>query len=128
MSLVLNRWFNWKAISWHRVKKKYWYEDIKYPIVCCWRYFVLARTSPDPKAPASKAFTGFVVEADTPGVIPGRKVMRTQYNNSLFINWHWCDDQNFWVTFETRNWFKLLIIIDFQIPKLLDYYISHNAI
>ncbi|KAI4471521.1 medium-chain specific acyl-coa dehydrogenase mitochondrial-related [Holotrichia oblita] len=36
-------------------------------------YFVLARTSPDPKAPASKAFTGFIVDRDTPGVTPGRK-------------------------------------------------------
>lgn len=36
-------------------------------------YFVLARTNPDPKAPASKAFTGFIVEAATPGVTPGRK-------------------------------------------------------
>ncbi|XP_077302373.1 medium-chain acyl-CoA dehydrogenase isoform X1 [Arctopsyche grandis] len=36
-------------------------------------YFVLARTSSDPKAPASKAFTGFIVERDTPGLIPGRK-------------------------------------------------------
>lgn len=40
--------------------------------VCNW-YFVLARTNPDPKAPASKAFTGFIVDADTPGVTPGRK-------------------------------------------------------
>jgi len=37
-------------------------------------YFVLARTNPDPKAPASKAFTGFIVERDTPGLTPGRKV------------------------------------------------------
>lgn len=37
-------------------------------------YFVLARTSSDPKTPASKSFTGFIVERDTPGVIPGRKV------------------------------------------------------
>lgn len=37
-------------------------------------YFVLARTSADPKAPASKAFTGFIVERDTPGLTPGRKV------------------------------------------------------
>ncbi len=37
-------------------------------------YFVLARTNPDPKVPASKAFTGFIVEADSPGVIKGRKV------------------------------------------------------
>lgn len=36
-------------------------------------YFVLARTNPDPKCPASKAFTGFIVEADTPGVTVGRK-------------------------------------------------------
>lgn len=38
------------------------------------RYFLLARTNPDPKAPANKAFTGFIVEADSPGVQPGRKV------------------------------------------------------
>lgn len=36
-------------------------------------YFVLARTNPDPKCPTSKAFTGFIVDADTPGVTPGRK-------------------------------------------------------
>lgn len=36
-------------------------------------YFVLARTSDDPKAPASKAFTGFIVEREWPGVTPGRK-------------------------------------------------------
>merc|ERR1712002_159376 len=36
-------------------------------------YFVLARTNPDPKCPASKAFTGFIVDADTPGLTPGRK-------------------------------------------------------
>lgn len=36
-------------------------------------YFVLARTSEDPKTPASKAFTGFIVERDWPGVTPGRK-------------------------------------------------------
>lgn len=38
------------------------------------RYFVLARTNPDPKAPTSEAFTGFIVERDFEGVIPGRKV------------------------------------------------------
>lgn len=37
-------------------------------------YFLLARTDPDPKAPAGKAFTGFIVERDFPGVTPGRKV------------------------------------------------------
>jgi len=36
-------------------------------------YFVLARTDPDPKCPSSKAFTGFIVDGDTPGVTPGRK-------------------------------------------------------
>jgi len=36
-------------------------------------YFVLARTDPDPKCPASKAFSAFIVERDTPGVTPGRK-------------------------------------------------------
>ncbi|XP_065132434.1 medium-chain specific acyl-CoA dehydrogenase, mitochondrial [Paramisgurnus dabryanus] len=38
-------------------------------------YFLLARTNSDPKCPASKAFTGFIVDADTPGVQPGRKEM-----------------------------------------------------
>uniref|UniRef100_F6VLK1 Medium-chain specific acyl-CoA dehydrogenase, mitochondrial n=1 Tax=Monodelphis domestica TaxID=13616 RepID=F6VLK1_MONDO len=38
-------------------------------------YFLLARTHPDPKAPANKAFTGFIVEADTPGIQIGRKEM-----------------------------------------------------
>lgn len=33
----------------------------------------MARTDPDPKAPASKAFTGFIVERETPGLTPGRK-------------------------------------------------------
>lgn len=36
-------------------------------------YFVLARTNPDPKAPAGKAFTAFIVDRDTPGLNPGRK-------------------------------------------------------
>jgi len=36
-------------------------------------YFVLARTNPDPKCSAGKAFTGFIVDADTPGLTPGRK-------------------------------------------------------
>ena len=36
-------------------------------------YFVLARTNPDPKAKASEAFTGFIVDRDTPGVVVGRK-------------------------------------------------------
>lgn len=36
-------------------------------------YFVLARTSTDPKTPTSKAFTGFIVEANSPGITIGRK-------------------------------------------------------
>lgn len=35
--------------------------------------FVLARTDPDPKSSAGKAFTGFVMDAKTPGITPGRK-------------------------------------------------------
>ncbi|KAK5619806.1 hypothetical protein CRENBAI_007097 [Crenichthys baileyi] len=38
-------------------------------------YFLLARTNLDPKCPASKAFTGFIVDADTPGIQLGRKEM-----------------------------------------------------
>ena len=36
-------------------------------------YFVLARTDPDLGCPASRAFTGFIVDANTPGLTPGRK-------------------------------------------------------
>ncbi|XP_030061260.1 medium-chain specific acyl-CoA dehydrogenase, mitochondrial [Microcaecilia unicolor] len=38
-------------------------------------YFLVARTdpNPNPKAPAQKAFTGFIVEADAPGIQIGRK-------------------------------------------------------
>ncbi|XP_069701109.1 medium-chain specific acyl-CoA dehydrogenase, mitochondrial-like [Periplaneta americana] len=36
-------------------------------------YFVLARTNPDPKCPASKAFTGFIIDRDTPGLTLGKK-------------------------------------------------------
>ncbi|XP_076436280.1 medium-chain specific acyl-CoA dehydrogenase, mitochondrial-like [Babylonia areolata] len=36
-------------------------------------YFVLARTDPDPKAPAGKAFTGFIVDGDSPGLTRERK-------------------------------------------------------
>ncbi|NXF56167.1 ACADM protein, partial [Oceanites oceanicus] len=42
-------------------------------------YFLLARTNPDPKAPASKAFTGFIVEANSPGIQIGRKVNTVFY-------------------------------------------------
>ncbi|GAB6031526.1 hypothetical protein CHUAL_009295 [Chamberlinius hualienensis] len=36
-------------------------------------YFVLARTNQDPNAPASKSFTGFIVDRNTPGITVGRK-------------------------------------------------------
>lgn len=36
-------------------------------------YFLLARTNPDPKCPSSKAFTGFIIDGDSPGLIRGRK-------------------------------------------------------
>ena len=36
-------------------------------------YFVLARTNPDPNCSTGKAFTGFIVDANTPGLTPGRK-------------------------------------------------------
>jgi acyl-CoA dehydrogenase len=38
-------------------------------------YFLLARTDPDPKAPAGKAFTGFIIDRDTPGITVGKKEM-----------------------------------------------------
>uniref|UniRef100_A0A915Q2J4 Medium-chain specific acyl-CoA dehydrogenase, mitochondrial n=1 Tax=Setaria digitata TaxID=48799 RepID=A0A915Q2J4_9BILA len=36
-------------------------------------FFVLTRNSNDPKIPASKAFTAFVVDADAPGITVGKK-------------------------------------------------------
>lgn len=36
-------------------------------------FFVLARTDPDPKTPAGKAFTAFIVDGDTPGITRGKK-------------------------------------------------------
>ena len=34
---------------------------------------MLARTAEDPKAPAGKAFTAFIVDGDTPGITRGKK-------------------------------------------------------
>lgn len=49
------------------------------------RYFVLARTDPD--APAGKGFSGFVVDADTPGITLGRKVLtHTEYLKVSFLD------------------------------------------
>ncbi|XP_069190564.1 medium-chain specific acyl-CoA dehydrogenase, mitochondrial isoform X1 [Procambarus clarkii] len=36
-------------------------------------YFILARTSSDPACKAANAFTGFIVDADSPGLTKGRK-------------------------------------------------------
>lgn len=36
-------------------------------------YFVLARSDPDPRAKPGNAFTAFIVDADSPGVLKGRK-------------------------------------------------------
>ncbi len=47
-------------------------------------YFVLARTNLDPKAPAHKALTGFIVDRDTPGLTPGRKVKFLDPRNKLY--------------------------------------------
>lgn len=44
-----------------------------------YRFFVLARTDPNPKAKTGEAFTGFIVDADTPGVILGRKACLLKY-------------------------------------------------
>jgi len=36
-------------------------------------FFVLARTDPDPKANAGKAFTSFIVDGDSAGIVRGKK-------------------------------------------------------
>ncbi|ETN84110.1 acyl-CoA dehydrogenase protein, partial [Necator americanus] len=36
-------------------------------------FFVLARSDPNPSTPTGKAFTGFIVDGDTPGIIRGKK-------------------------------------------------------
>ena len=37
-------------------------------------YFVLARTADDANTPPHKALSGFIVDADSPGVVKGKKV------------------------------------------------------
>lgn len=39
-------------------------------------FFILARTADDPKTPANKALTGFIVDAKSKGVTVGRKVRK----------------------------------------------------
>ncbi len=47
-------------------------------------FFLLARTNPDPKEPASKAFTAFAIEAENPGLTRGRKVSFSVTKTSSF--------------------------------------------
>lgn len=47
-------------------------------------FYVLTRTDPDPKVPASKAFTAFIVDGDTPGIIRGRKVSSLSFVFTIF--------------------------------------------
>ena len=47
-----------------------------------YRYFVLARSDPNPKAKTGEAFTAFIVDADTPGVTRGRKVNEIIFSSS----------------------------------------------
>ena len=56
-------------------------------------YFVLARSTPDPKVSAGKAFTAFVVDADTPGITRGKKVRHSKFESKascylLFIKFN----------------------------------------
>ena len=46
------------------------------------RYFVLAKT--DPNERPGKAFTGFVVDADSPGITKGRKVRTDKVATVVF--------------------------------------------
>ena len=39
-------------------------------------YFVLARRADDPNAPEHKALSGFIVDADAPGIVKGKKVTK----------------------------------------------------
>lgn len=59
-------------------------------------FFLLARTNPDPKAPASKAFTAFAIEADSPGFTRGRKVgcemMRQKKTSRSSRNGTWVNE------------------------------------
>ena len=50
------------------------------------RYFVLARTDPDPKAKKGSAFTGFIVDGDSPGLTKERKVCSRSIENCKCIN------------------------------------------
>ena len=47
------------------------------------RYFLLARS--DPNADTNNAFTAFVIDRDTPGITPGRKVLNYTISPSLLM-------------------------------------------
>ena len=48
-------------------------------------FFVFTRSDPDPKAPTAKAFTAFVVDADSPGVTVGRKEWNMGQRFEVFL-------------------------------------------
>jgi len=48
-------------------------------------YFVLARTADDASAPPHQALSGFIVDADSPGVVKGKKVTAQLFISSLFM-------------------------------------------
>ena len=62
------------------------YNVVAYDCECTYlsflRYFVLARTDPDIEK-GFKGLTGFIVDADTPGIITGRKVLSKKKKQSL---------------------------------------------
>lgn len=66
-----------------------------------YRYYVLARTDPDPKAPANKAFTGFIVDRNTEGLKPGRKVTY-YYSFTLIISWIIRDQYLVWLLYKVK--------------------------
>ena len=64
---------------------------------------MLARTDLDPKAPANKAFTGFIVQADTPGVQIGRKVKCIFISDETLKYYFNCEFQNYYYVSFTEN-------------------------
>ena len=51
-------------------------------------YVVVARSDPNPKTPASKAFTAFLVEAGTPGFTRGKKAGIWDIFSSFHNHYH----------------------------------------
>lgn len=73
------------------------------------RYFLLARTNLDPKAPPSKAFTAFIVERESEGLTPGRKV-------NFFIKLNY---------YQILYYFKLFYI-NFKLFYLINFLLNIN--